>query len=938
MNASELSCPLSGPRFISTDHGIYVSNGLNWELQASSSGYVLKGISVPTATVGYAVGDNGLLLKTTNGGVLNIPYPNFSFPSVCCENAPVTFTNNTSSTYLFSWKVNNVLFSNAFSPSYTFPSAGNYSVTMIATNGPYADSLTRIITVVGVPDLNKTVSIVDSVICRTGFSLITVNNSDTGVVYYLYKIFNSSPIDSVNGNGTGASMNTGIITTTSNYVIKAKYQNVNCYGYFPDTIQIHVDHTHADFRMSLFNVLPGEPVDYYQYCKDADHYRWYFGSNANPTFDSTANPSGIVYQNPGPDNVNLAVWDDIGCYDSVTIAGAYCFNDTTTLLNTPNCWAFKYVGYDNAGLNNAIALKRNSEMLLGGVFYGGPYVYTTRTGRNWLLTEISDGGIYLADSTQKGVLRWTIFSHPDIYTSDGENLAGIKILPNGDIVACGKNESGWFHFNNLDSIYFQGGYFTLCIDSLGKYKWMDRLTIPNIANKYPNMNIDADALGNIYISGSCYPIQFTSSNFGNQTIPSAPNSSSPFFARITSDGQLVWMTYISQSTALSNEQYFRVVSIAVSPDGELYFTGTTLYLTLILHSTSGPDIAVSPSSGQGLMLGCYDISGMLRWVHCTNAVSYINENSDIHDIGNPGLGLAADSHGNVYLSGYMSANPIVFPSVNASSYTYSTNDSYVICSYNRNGDFRWATGANTTLGSLSGGTYSITFDRLDHIHSTNFFNAVTTSSNVIQFLSTNGTYTPINMNGPSVYLLDYDTMGVLYHASTEMGLTSTNSSQQIEMCLAVNDSGIVFAPGDVWVQSSLTNTNIANSMMNFFTLGSFVAKFSPPCAPTNIFYPQTTSTITQDSANENTFVISAFPDPAKDELNLNFSNIEGGKVTITLYDLSGEKISSLGTFILNPGKTLKTFSLSQFGLANGAYILDCTTDYATAKTMIIVAK
>jgi hypothetical protein len=67
------------------------------------------------------------------------------------------------------------------------------------------------------------------------------------------------------------------------------------------------------------NIAKGEPVNFYNYSKDADFYEWDFGDNNRSKLTEPAH----YYDTPGKYNVKLKVWTVNQCYDSVVVLNAF---------------------------------------------------------------------------------------------------------------------------------------------------------------------------------------------------------------------------------------------------------------------------------------------------------------------------------------------------------------------------------------------------------------------------------------------------------------------------------------------------------------------------------------------------------------------------------------------------------------------------------------
>jgi PKD repeat protein len=80
------------------------------------------------------------------------------------------------------------------------------------------------------------------------------------------------------------------------------------------------------------NIAKGEPVNFYNYSKDADFYEWDFGDNSRSKLTEPVH----YYDSPGKYNVKLIAWTTNLCYDSMTIKNA--FTPTAQEIVFPNAF------------------------------------------------------------------------------------------------------------------------------------------------------------------------------------------------------------------------------------------------------------------------------------------------------------------------------------------------------------------------------------------------------------------------------------------------------------------------------------------------------------------------------------------------------------------------------------------------------------------------
>jgi PKD repeat protein len=80
------------------------------------------------------------------------------------------------------------------------------------------------------------------------------------------------------------------------------------------------------------DIAKGDPVNFYNYSKDADYYEWDFGDNSRSKLTEPIH----YYDAPGKYNVKLKVWTINQCYDSVVVLNA--FTPTAQQIIFPNAF------------------------------------------------------------------------------------------------------------------------------------------------------------------------------------------------------------------------------------------------------------------------------------------------------------------------------------------------------------------------------------------------------------------------------------------------------------------------------------------------------------------------------------------------------------------------------------------------------------------------
>ena len=224
INASTIVVATVNELYKSTDGGIY------WEKFALPSGTtpVFTNVNFRDANTGYAVGNSGYCIKTSNGGGSTFPISAFTSPSgPYCEGNTYTFTNTTNPSYSFQWLLNNNVIGTSYNLNYTFNVPGNNTLALVSYNGVNYDTVSQSIIVNAQHFVNPLVYDLDT-ICPGGAATIEVFNSQTGISYLLRN--GLTAIGSAqNGNGGTLTFNAGVFQQSTLLNIKASGSNA-CYN------------------------------------------------------------------------------------------------------------------------------------------------------------------------------------------------------------------------------------------------------------------------------------------------------------------------------------------------------------------------------------------------------------------------------------------------------------------------------------------------------------------------------------------------------------------------------------------------------------------------------------------------------------------------------------------------------------------------------------
>ncbi len=449
--------------------------------------------------------------------------------------------------------------------------------------------------------------------------------------------------------------------------------------------------------------------------------------------------------------------------------------------------------------------------------------------------------------------------------------------------------TGWFR----DSCWFgttpvvsNGGYeyFVAKYDANGNLQWVR--TAGGSGNDI-GYGVDFGQNGDVYVTGTFRGTV----QFGSITLVSNGNNSDIFVAKYDAAGNIQWATNAGGTLDDQGQD------LSVDPNGNAYVTGYFKGTALFGASTL-------VSAGQSdAFLAKYDQNGNLKWARKGSGSNYDN-----------GYGVAATATGAVitgyfrtaatfgthsltsagnedaYLVRYDTLGNVIWATADGGSQReqgnrvrMDNNDNIYVCGnyegtaqfgsvtlnatgtwsnayvakYNGSGTVQWAKGFggyNATIGGGVGVTGTGT------LYLTGYFkDTITVESNT---LVSNGDW--------DIYVGKYDTNGNLQWITSAGGTGGDNG-----YAIDADANGYAYVAGVIrntvtFSSTTLTSAGIADI---------YVAKI------------RTVVTGFEDLASNET--VNVFPNPTTDRITIQANDIKEGRVTATLYDLSGKQIQQV---------------------------------------------
>lgn len=867
LNATGIAWGAQNAFLVSTDHGIYKgSYAMSYlEPQPSTIGMNVRNVVCPgtVGNIGYAVCVGGVVLKTTNSGGAAVPYLTASALTDCVGG---TFhaSSSAGSATTCHWLVDGIGVTGGCTGT-TIPGQpmGEHTVTFIGANNQFADTITFSVTTPEPPLTTLTVSLDDTIFCKTAVINITIEDTEGDVEYSFIDATHNIILGSIIGNGGTMTGSTSVIDTTVDLTIRARRVNTECMAMFPDTTRILVERTRARFHADLVNAEPGEGVDFFQGCRDAQHFAWTL-YGAQPGTSTEEDPSLVTYSTPGQTSVQLICWTDLGCYDTLLANGPYIYEEPAVL---DSCWAMQVHGddppwpgfyYDKVGG----ATSTGDGFIICG--QASDLILPSRTGN---ASEFLPGtGTYVAKYSYTGVLKWFMYSHTVPYHEyTTPEMEAAAVTPEGDIVITG-NEilDSWFYLNTGDSVRltpWDGGECVIArLSSRGHVVWWG-----NYQNIDP-IAMTVDAAGNTLVMGMTDWL--TSYQIGEVEYPTLQTGSEDIvMAKIAPDGSLVWQTWFTMDTWNSAG----CLALSTDDQGDIYLGGSYDMDILFRSAAGGPThLLTSESVDPRCFLVKFDTDGQFLWLVAAQD-TLGTPDSEIRAI-------AADPAGGCYITGttglHSSWGPVVLSHSDGSSWNWSGFGNYFVAKLDADGHQEWATGTNFETFEHPGQSINLNSHGLlvgGYMGDEPDFQGL--------FYSTDGTSTPMLLGCGLIYVVNYSTDGVvqeIFRASDDLYAVPLRATYKFHIFR--DTVGHVFSIADFRTDNGDTAQFFGTSFTTTSDWDSFIM-----CSGVHSCY-EAPITLSSGPAPGNE-QLTVRPNPFISDLNL--STPYSGVLTVTVRDLLG---------------------------------------------------
>jgi hypothetical protein len=438
--------------------------------------------------------------------------------------------------------------------------------------------------------------------------------------------------------------------------------------------------------------------------------------------------------------------------------------------------------------------------------------------------------------------------------TEAVNAIGLGTDANGNVYVVGSYTTTDAIFGNVTlASVFNGSSFLVKYDAQGNALWA-----LNVGGNLNNANsIAVDANGNSFITGS-----FTGSYIigGPDSVPLNSNIEG-YTIKYDSAGNSVWATGISGNNVFNN-------AITLDAAGNVYVTGSYDGDSVLI----GNSIVLSNNHGDGMFTVKYDKNGNPLWAKNVSLSSFVN----------PG-GIATDGQGNVYVTGYTTADTLIFGI--DTTITGSSTSNIFIAAYDSSGNSKWL---HSTTNNNNITSSCISANASGQVFITGSF---ATPSVVI------GNTTLVNNDtlGPeqAFFIAEYNSAGDVVWVT---GGLSANNDMDAGASLQADNKGHLYVTG-IYAGPSIIFAN------------DTLLPFGTPPGPANVFVVkyEASETSVGIAAPETTINnITVYPNPSTGSFC--FKGISNGS-TIEIYNVLGQRLYSAiptgDTYVMNIGAEAK---------------------------------
>jgi PKD repeat protein len=235
------------------------------------------------------------------------PSGTFSAMDTCLNTQPIVFSNYISNATSYTWYFGDGDSSAARSPAHTYKEAGQYVVTLVASDNTCADTLTAPVKIYALPAAAFTLS--SSGMCGPPAVVSTTNNSSSANSY----LWNFG-----NGDTSAASNPVISYSTAGTFQITLTAMNGSCRDMASDSFSVTPAPIVQGIDVAAAGGCAPVRVNFTANAPGADSYTWNFG-DSSASFTSSSPNAAYTYNDTGSFTISLYVISGNGCRDSAIL-------------------------------------------------------------------------------------------------------------------------------------------------------------------------------------------------------------------------------------------------------------------------------------------------------------------------------------------------------------------------------------------------------------------------------------------------------------------------------------------------------------------------------------------------------------------------------------------------------------------------------------------
>jgi len=502
-------------------------------------------------------------------------------------------------------------------------------------------------------------------------------------------------------------------------------------------------------------------------------------------------------------------------------------------------WAAR-IASDNSDIGYAVATDSSGNVFVTGTYVTALTLFNSSGVSNASLGASGGGDCFVAKYSPAGAVLWAA----RIASTSSDIGYGIATDSSGNVFVTGSYASTVTIFNSsgVSNASFATGNsdcFLVKYSAVGAVLWAARIAGAIEIGRA----IATDTSGNVFVTGSYAQSTLTlynSSGVSNAALARADtgNTNDCFIAKYSSAGGVLWAAQIGGTATDTG------YGIATDSSGNVFVAGS-YGAALTLFNSSGVSNASLPITGYVDVFDCFiakysSVGGVLWATRISGA--YLNSVQQ-------GTGIATDSSGNVFVTGFYLYDLILYNSSGASNASLpdsSTSSNGFVAKYSSAGEVLWAANiASVNPCSATGVATDLTgnvFVTGSYISGPIFYNSSGVSNASI-----------VATGGGDCFVAKYSPAGGVLWATR---ITGTTTSVDKGNGIATDSSGNVFVIGQYTATLTFYNAGEETSGTTIVTTSGgdcFIAKYSPDGFIANAPTPASSNVLVSATYTPSTF-------------------------------------------------------------------------------------